>query len=73
LAVLKEVLMASMSSGFNLEREYQIRNTPKAIGSMVKMIFLELNFKNYVNELSLSFGKTIEGLNNLASSNSSIA
>jgi len=52
LAVLKEVLMASISSGFNLEREYQIRNTPKAIGSMVKMIFLELNFKNYVNEFA---------------------
>ena len=65
--------MASISLGFNFEREYQIRKTPKAIGSKVKMIFLELIFKNYVNELSFSFGKTIEGLNNLASSNSSIA
>ena len=62
-----------MSVGFNFESEYQIRNTPNAIGSMVKMIFLGLIFKNYVNELSFSFGKTMAGLNNLASSNSSEA
>ncbi len=70
MAVVKEVLMASMSFGSNLESENQIRITPKAIGSMVKMIFLKLIFKNYVNELSFSFGKTIAGLNDFASSKS---
>ena len=65
--------MDSISFGFNFDSEYQIKNTPKAIGRMVKMIFLRLIFKNYVNELSFSFGKAIAGLNNLASSNSSVA
>jgi hypothetical protein len=37
------------------------------------MIFLGLIFKNYVNELSFSFGNMIAGLNNLAFSNSSEA
>ena len=62
-----------MSVGFNFDNEYQIRNTPKTMGSAVKMIFLGLIFKNYVNELSFSFGNMIAGLNNLAFSNSSEA
>jgi len=35
-----------MSFGFSFESEYQIKNTPKAMGSIVKVIFLKLNFKN---------------------------
>jgi len=73
LAVLKEFLIASISVGLSFDSEYQINDTPRTTGKTVKMVFLGLNFKNYVSELSFSFGKTMAGLKDLASSNSKVA